>query len=759
MPAFARTIEVVTDDVASQLRAAATGATKVQIRHLPFLENRLSIVEVEPFSVWAKDATVIVHGANGKVERQAPPAILNFKGTVVGEEDSMVFFSLDEKNNVSGSAIVGGRRFTMATGRRITPTAGRQGREDFDRPPLLIDIENAFDDVMHEAEVWTCLNDKVPAMSLRAHLPDERRIKSLAKIGPTLNGGASATYQMRIAVDTDFELFSAFGTSGAVTTYINSLVGQASVIYQRDVATTLILGTVHIYTTASDPWNCTTASGCLAELGTYWHNTASYAADPRSSVVMVSGRNYSSGIGWVGTTCDIDFFCGLTGSNCGSATFANAWGGGYAFCGTAGAVTTTVPDPTATGNGVQYGLPNTSNFWMLLEFVHELGHNFNGPHTQCVPLSAADQVLYSTTRTFVDECYNLDGSGCFSGSTSGGLACSGGYCAGGVPAEKGSIMSYCHNVFSGGFRQSRFLIGKAGEASEKVIPFITSQLDGTTPNAAVTVGSNLACAAGQTASVPACGSCTYSWQITGGSIPGSTTGASVTFTPSAPTVLLTVAITNASGCGVTVQRSISTLCSTIGAPTNVVATASSATAIDVTWTAAVGATSYHIYRTNDGTNFTQQGGNIACCTLAADAASSGNAYIYKVRSFNGVTESADSNKDLAYAFAFTDPTLATGTAGTRVKGAHITELRSAVNAVRQQLTGLGAGTYTTDATIVTGSGGTTVKRLHIIELRTALDAARTALGLTAVSYTTGTITANVTTIKKTDITDLRGGVQ
>lgn len=44
-------------------------------------------------------------------------------------------------------------------------------------------------------------------------------------------------------------------------------------------------------------------------------------------------------------------------------------------------------------------------------------------------------------------------------------------------------------------------------------------------------------------------------------------------------------------------------------------------------------------------------------------------------------------------------------------------------------------------------------------MRTALDAARSAIGLTALSYTDGTITAGVTRVKAARISDLRNGVK
>ena len=78
---------------------------------------------------------------------------------------------------------------------------------------------------------------------------------------------------------------------------IGNLIGQASVIYQRDIKTTLNVGTVHTYSTdaASDPWTVLPAAGtaaALAELGTYWHNN--FAGVSRSSVVMISRQSASA---------------------------------------------------------------------------------------------------------------------------------------------------------------------------------------------------------------------------------------------------------------------------------------------------------------------------------------------------------------------------------------------------------------------------------------------------------------------------------
>ena len=184
-------------------------------------------------------------------------------------------------------------------------------------------------------------------------------------------------------------------------------------------------------------------------------------------------------------------------------------------------------------------------------------------------------------------------------------------------------------------------------------------------------------------------------------------------------------------------------------PTNVVATASAATNVNITWIAAAGATSYRVYR-NSGAGYTLVGSPSG--TSHPDATVVANtAYLYKVRSFSG-SESSDSNIDIATTVLFTDPTLTVGT--TEAKLAHFTELLTAVNAVRT-LAALGGIAFTAP----TPTTSVTVRRQHVLDLRTGLDAARSALALSALTYTDPTITAGTTTIKAAHISDLRNGVK
>jgi hypothetical protein len=162
-----------------------------------------------------------------------------------------------------------------------------------------------------------------------------------------------------------------------------------------------------------------------------------------------------------------------------------------------------------------------------------------------------------------------------------------------------------------------------------------------------------------------------------------------------------------------------------------------------------------VYRSTDAVNYTSVGfvGQPAT-TFVDTTASAGVSYLYYVRSAGtgGANPSSPSNKDLATTIVFTDDPVVAGV--TTAITAHITELRSAVDAVRT-LAGMGSGTYT-DPTLT--SETTPIKATHINDLRSALDAARASLSLPSIGYGE-TVSAGSTTMGATHITELRSGVK
>jgi Putative Ig domain len=182
----------------------------------------------------------------------------------------------------------------------------------------------------------------------------------------------------------------------------------------------------------------------------------------------------------------------------------------------------------------------------------------------------------------------------------------------------------------------------------------------------------------------------------------------------------------------------------------VTAHAMAATTITISWPAIAGAAKYEVWRSSNGTTFASRGETTA--TTFADAASADTAYLYKVRGIaaNG-TAGALSAPELAVAVVYTDQPIAAGV--TKLKAAHIEELRRAVNAVRI-LSGLGPTSFSGG----TLTGGAIVRASHVAELRASLEAARSALTLPPSTFTHPSPAAGAP-IRALDIQQLRDGAR
>ena len=520
-----------------ELRGNVPVGARVKIERVPVAET-VETLELERFEVWAPNAELVLEGDGGERTRIAPPPIRYFRGTLSGDPDTWVFLAVRDDGASEGLIARTDRRFTMRSGRDggvfvkeldlvdELPLEGETGQG------FSCDLEGKSLGVARQLDALTSAEGKVAADG-------------------TLSG--TGTWTLNLAIETDYEMYVKFGGNAAaatnIATWIGNLVGAASTIYQRDLRTDLLVAFARIPTTSSDaftvnpgsagPWNGSnvtySTSHALAELGDIWHNAATRPYNgARSSVVLVSGKSQSAGVAWTGRSCTNDFLCGA--GNCGSSIFEGHYGGGYAYVGGVGVANGAVPNPDATVNGIQYGLPS-SNYWSLLGFAHELGHNVNGPHTHCVSLTAAEQTQYNVPgRPYIDQCATA--GGCNPGPNS-------------VPSEKGTVMSYCHMAFSGGFPQSRFTFGRATEPSQKMVNIITTYINSVTPaSPAISVPATIAGGGTGTASIVSPnGAYAYQWSVSAGSINGSSTGTSVSFTaPASGSMQVRVRATNASGC-------------------------------------------------------------------------------------------------------------------------------------------------------------------------------------------------------------------
>lgn len=172
-------------------------------------------------------------------------------------------------------------------------------------------------------------------------------------------------YTLRLAIETDHELWAKFGSDTATRDYVLDLVGAVSAIYQADVQTTVQIQDLWLYPGA-DPWTQTDTGASLDELAAYWHDPShGRDASKYGAVMFLSGKPVTGGVAYVDALC-------------------SAWD--LAVAQVNGSFDTATPDL----------------IWDVVVAAHELGHVVSSPHTHC----------YSPTP--VDECWNTERN-CYSG--------------------------------------------------------------------------------------------------------------------------------------------------------------------------------------------------------------------------------------------------------------------------------------------------------------------------------------------------------
>jgi hypothetical protein len=174
-----------------------------------------------------------------------------------------------------------------------------------------------------------------------------------------------------------------------------------------------------------------------------------------------------------------------------------------------------------------------------------------------------------------------------------------------------------------------------------------------------------------------------------------------------------------------------------------IATATSTSTVNTTWTGAAGAHHYEIWRSFNGGAFAMIA--TPATTSYSDANAANTAYLYRVRAVDAQGgASSMSNVDLATTVAFTTDTV--------IRFDHFSQLRTAINAV---LATAGLSTLPPDATF---AKGLVVRAQHALDLRNAITAARNKIGLPSVTFAE-VISANTTPIRNSHLVELRNAVQ
>lgn len=369
-------------------RGVARGQQLVVEGLLLEAERATSTLELERFEVWRPGAVVLIDG-----QRVAVPKTLYFRGRIAGEPDSAVLLSVREHGGTTGMVFRGESAWAIGKGRGQGALRSKKSRPDELKKPF----ECALD-------------------SLAAPAP------GFGAEAATAGAVADQAYDATVAVETDYEYYALFGNTTDALDYMADLFGYADLVYSREIDTDMFIGFARLWTggAGSDPWAATTSSNALTEFRAYWN--ANMTATPRTTAHMLSGKSTGGGVAWVGVLCD----------NYGSP------GGSYDY-GYSGAL-----GGSFNWDGDQTHNP-ASVVWDIMVVQHEIGHNFNSPHTH-------DYCNLGGSAQPIDRCYQ----GC-AGAATGLPTCSGPtpFFNGGA----GTIMSYCH-LLSGGYNNQAMTFGE-----------------------------------------------------------------------------------------------------------------------------------------------------------------------------------------------------------------------------------------------------------------------------------------------------------
>ena len=418
-------------------RAAAATPVGGQVR----LENVLVAENGEPaafvlerFQVFTEDARITVHG-DGGVETVLPaPAHTYFRGVIDGRPGSRVFLTVMADGATRGVA-------SDADGFHLI---GGDGAKALAKGPLEM---RRVDPVLLKAasgKGFSCGNEKLPPAP-----PTFEDLVGTAAPASAFDEKALPSYTARVAIETDYEFYQQFNSTSAATSYVADLIGFASTIYSVEINTSLVVQSLSLWTTNSDPWAQTSTVCGLLEFGNYWN--ANRTGVSRTIAHFLSGKGNGGGVAWLGVLCSGQFSVNQAqfGVSCPGLPASGNLGGDYGY----------------TGNiEGSFDIGNPSIVWDIMAVSHEIGHNFNSPHTHCYGNIGGN-------ANPVDSCFNGE-----CGST--GCSCATEALPGPAGVGSGTIMSYCH-LFRGSFTDLSLTFGTShpfGVAPGRVPSRMTSHV-------------------------------------------------------------------------------------------------------------------------------------------------------------------------------------------------------------------------------------------------------------------------------------------
>lgn len=353
---------------------------------LPVSDERSFTLTLEPMEILPPEGAITYTDATGR--HPVPFDYSVFKGKVEGDADSWAVVTLGNGTAAATIAVDGERWSLMPAPKR----AGEQALFALAAEAALEPANSPFHcgiDGENEGQYNKFgIDQPVDGTHIRRQaVPQSVQLNSPRLV-------------FDIAIDCDYEIYAnkfASDLSNA-TSYMLTLLGTVSLIYERDCEFTLRYPYLNFWTVSGDPYTQGTTSAQLPEFRTYWINNN--GAVPRALAHLISGRSLGGGIAYIGGVC-----------------------GGFGYA--------------VSAIDAIYSYPTNTTTWDANVVAHELGHNFGSYHTHSCSWASEGAV---PPGAILDTCQASEG-GCNTATNR-------------LPPLKGTIMSYCHLIagVSGGVR-------------------------------------------------------------------------------------------------------------------------------------------------------------------------------------------------------------------------------------------------------------------------------------------------------------------
>lgn len=393
--AAARTFAASSVDAATFLRQTERYADGVRVTGVR-ADDAMLALDLRRFDVFARNVQLVTDDGHGNVKHLPRPLTRYYTGRVAGDGGGSVFLAVEPDGRARGIVDRDGAAASLdgdaAHPLRLVPIDTRAPRADGG---------------------FRCDSDD---LAQARGIIEKAQTEKVQSATPATPAGVTRPFRARVAIETDYEFFQKFNDAPRAIAYVGDLIGYASTKYLAEIDTRLEVAYVRLWTSADDPWTNETSSNCaLYGFGAYWN--ANMTGVSRSFAHMLSARQIGGGSAWIGALCSAPFSISISSGACnfGSGTL-NA-GGDYGYTG------------RLSGN---FNAGNPQVIWDVEAPAHEIGHNFNSPHTHCYNGIGGNPDP-------IDRCFNGEFN-CYAGATS---------LPGPAGQGSGTIMSYCHLISPG----------------------------------------------------------------------------------------------------------------------------------------------------------------------------------------------------------------------------------------------------------------------------------------------------------------------